>query len=101
MSSERTDWDDAVDEAIEQLIEDDIQAFSLVTADERDVHVTRSVQSEEAMDHILLSIYALVEEVRVMSEEAGKPMPPDAILGAAWYAADERGLTRGGFETRE
>jgi hypothetical protein len=87
--SERTEWDDSVDEAIEVLIDDSTEAFALVGMQEdSDIHL---VQASESMEQELLPIFMLVENVRQMAAQAGEQMLPHEVLIAAGHVAMERG----------
>lgn len=87
--TERTQWDDTVDEAIELLIDEETDSFTLATTTENDeLHL---VKATEDVDEMLLAIFAMVEEIRQLSVEAGRELSPDEILTAAAQVAEEYG----------
>jgi hypothetical protein len=86
--SERTDWDETVDRAIELLIAEDTESFHLLVSQTEDIHL---VSGTDDVEESLLAVYLLVEDLRVSARKSGKPMTPDAILGAAATVASERG----------
>lgn len=94
--TERTEWDESVDEAIEQLIDEKTEAFTLVTVEERDTHLLKATETPEQE---LLPIYLLVEEIRMMAAEAGEPLSPQEILFGAMDVAKERGYLEGNFDS--
>lgn len=95
--SERTQWDDTVDEAIELLISEETTSFALAALEGDDVHL---VKATEDIDDALLAIFVMVEEVRQLSKQAGRELSPDEILTAAGYVAQERGYLDGDFVGR-
>ncbi|PGF13798.1 hypothetical protein CP556_25045 [Natrinema sp. CBA1119] len=94
--SERTNWDESVDEAIKQLIDDDTEAFTLVTVEDQDSHL---VKATETPVQELLPIYLLVEKIRMMAVEAGEPLSPQEILFGAMSVAEERGYLEDDFDS--
>jgi len=79
-----------VDEAIEQLIAEETEGYSLVTYEEDDVHL---IQAVDGVDEELLGIFLLVMRVMKMGEMGGVEMRPPEVLAAAYEAAERRGLT--------
>jgi hypothetical protein len=88
--SERTEWDEAVDEAIEQLIAEDTESFTLMTYEENDVHL---IQLADGIEEELVGIFLLVTRVMQMGDMGGVEMHPPDVLAAAYEAAERRGLT--------
>jgi hypothetical protein len=87
--SERTEYDDSVDEAIEVLIDDSTEAFVLVgMQDDSDVHL---IQASENVEQELLAVFMLVENMRKMAAQTGREMLPHEVLIAAGHVAMERG----------
>jgi hypothetical protein len=90
--SERTDWDDAVDEAIEILISEDTSGFVLAAVEGEDTH---SVSAVSSMDERLLAVFIVVEEVRMLFAEQGMEMDPFEVVMAAGYMAEQSGYLDG------
>jgi hypothetical protein len=90
--SERTDWDEAVDEAIEVLISEDTSSFVLAGVEGDDVH---SVSAVSSMDERLLAVFIVVEEVRMLFEDRGVDMDPFEVVMAAGYMAERAGCLDG------
>ncbi len=90
--SERTEWDDTVDKAIERLIDDETEGFVLTAIEDDDLHL---VKATDDLDGDLLSIYVMVEEIRMMAAEAGEEMSPMDVVMAAGAAAERRGYLDG------
>lgn len=96
--SERDEWDEMVDEAIEQLIAEETEGFTLVTYEEEDVHLLQAV---DGLDEELVAIFMLVTRVMSMSEQAGAKMSPPEVLAGAYEMAERRGLTAEGARFEE
>jgi len=81
--SERTQWDESVDQAIELLISEDTEAFVLTAlkSDNEGMHLVQAHQEES--DMVLLTIFTLIEEIRKKSVEAGTPLSPEEIMYSA------------------
>jgi hypothetical protein len=90
--SERTEWDDTVDKAIERLIDDETEGFVLTAIEDDDLHL---VKATDDIDGDLLSIYVMVEEIRMMAAEAGEEMSPMDVVMAAGAVAERRGYLDG------
>lgn len=85
--TERTEEDDTIDEAIELLIDEDTDGFSLVAHQGEDVHLVEGATAEEQM----LAVWVLVEQIRRQASSAGSPLRPVDVLVAAVQKAQERG----------
>lgn len=95
--SERTQRDETVDKAIELLIADETDGFTMTAVQGDEVHVVK----ETDMDESLLSVFAIVEEIRRMTAAAGEypgSMTPQDVFIEAGQIAAERGLIAGGME---
>jgi hypothetical protein len=95
--TDRTEWDDVVDEAIGQLIDEDTEAFSVATIEDEDVHLVQAAD----LDEQLLSVWILVQQIVRQSEAAGTPLQPMDVLVGAADVAKSRGLLEDGASYRD
>lgn len=85
--SERTEEDERIDEAIELLIDDDTDGFSLVAHQGEDVHLVEGAKPDQQM----LAVWILVQQIRRQASSAGTPLRPVDVLAGAVQIAQERG----------
>lgn len=85
---DRTEWDEAVDRAIERLIDEDTEAFALVTTEAEDIHLVKAADPDEE----LLAVWMLVEALVREADEAGMDLRPGEVLAAGAEIAASRGL---------
>lgn len=93
--SERTDWDETVDEAIEVLIADSTDAFVLMGRQGDETHLIEAVQ--EPTDR-LLAIWMLVSREISMLQESGEEIGPQDVLANAYLEAGRRGYLEGSVD---
>ena len=86
--TERTERDEMVDQAIEVLIDEDVEGFAVVGIGQEGVHtVTMTDRQGE-----LLAVWALANRVMEESRAQDIPLTPPDVLALAAEAAADQGL---------
>ena len=85
--TERSDWDEAVDEAIEVLIDESTDGFALVATQGEEAHFVEAADLEEE----LLAVWMLVRQVMEVARAEGQELKPAEVVAGAFHVAEERG----------
>lgn len=93
--TERTNWDDTVDEAIEVLIEENTEFFALAAVQGRDLHAVSGAAGPEGLEDQLLATFIVIEETRRRLASEGIEAGPVDVVLAAMRVAGERGYLEG------
>jgi hypothetical protein len=99
--TERTNWDDTVDEAIEVLIDEDTEFFALAAVQGQDLHAVSGAEGPDGLEEQLLATFVLIEDTRRrLASEGIEAGPVDTVL-AAMRVAGERGYLEGEISEHE
>ena len=93
MNSERTEYDEMADEAIDVLIDESTEGFVLVGVGEDGG--LRTVDGTANADHQLLAVYLAIENVRKTTARGGYSIGPNEVLLAAKQVAERYGCLDG------
>ncbi len=91
---ERTEFDDAIDEAIDLLIQDQTESFALQVCEGEDTHLVSSQRDSFTVDLKLRQVAVALQELSELSEQIdGAPdMDPIGVAHAAMHVAERENL---------
>ncbi len=92
--TERTEFDDAIDAAIDLLIQDETESFSLQVCEGDDTHLVSSQRDSFTVDMKLRQVAVALQELSELSKQIdGAPdMEPIGVAHAAMHVADREDL---------
>lgn len=89
MSDERTDYDEAIDEAIGALIEDS-ESFSLsVSGPDGEIQTLSANRGELDVDARLEHIYSMCKSLSLLGDAVDRDMTPEEIARVAIYYGEQ------------